>query len=49
MYVARAKKKGEEKDKWDIWSIEAEVPGKEEPLEDLAPTKEQNPCNMKKS
>lgn len=48
MYVARAKKKGEEKDAWDIWSIEAEVPGKEEPLEALAPTREQNPCDMKK-
>lgn len=49
MYVARAKKKGEEKDRWDIWHIEAEVPGKDEPLEALAPTKEQNPCEMKKS
>ena len=48
MYVARAKKKGEEKDKWDIWQIEAEVPGKDEPLDVLAPTREQNPCRMKK-
>ena len=48
MYVARAKKKGEEKDKWDIWHIESEVPGKDEPLEALAPTKEENPCDMKR-
>jgi branched-chain amino acid transport system substrate-binding protein len=48
MYVARAKQKGEEKDKWDIWQIEAEVPGKDEPLDVLAPTREQNPCRMKK-
>ena len=48
MYVARAKMKGEEKDKWDIWHIEAEVPGKEEALEALAPTREENPCEMKR-
>ena len=48
MYVARAKRKGEEKDKWDIWQIEAEVPGKDEPLDVLAPTREENPCNMKR-
>jgi branched-chain amino acid transport system substrate-binding protein len=47
MYVARAKKKGEERDQWDIWQIEAEVPGKDEPLESLAPTREENPCEMK--
>jgi branched-chain amino acid transport system substrate-binding protein len=46
MYVARAKQKGEEKDKWDIWHIQAEVPGKDEPLEALAPTKAENPCEM---
>ena len=49
MYVARAKRKGEEKDKWDIWQIEAEVPGKNEPLDILAPTREQNPCTMNRS
>jgi branched-chain amino acid transport system substrate-binding protein len=48
MYVARARKKGEEKDKWDIWDILAEVPGKDEPLEALAPTKDENPCEMKR-
>jgi len=48
MYVARAKNKGEEKDKWDIWHIQAEVPGKDEPLEALAPTREENPCAMKR-
>ncbi len=48
MYVARAKKKGEEKDKWDIWHIEGEVPDKDKPLESIAPTKDQNPCDMKK-
>jgi branched-chain amino acid transport system substrate-binding protein len=48
MYVARAKKKGEERDKWDIWHIEGEVPKKDEPLEAIAPTKEENPCEMKR-
>ena len=49
MYVARAKKKGEEKDKWDIWHILMEVPGKDENLELIAPTKEENPCEMKRA
>lgn len=48
MYVARGKKKGEEKDKWDIWKIEGEVPGKAEELEVIAPTKEENLCEMKR-
>jgi branched-chain amino acid transport system substrate-binding protein len=48
MYVARAKEKGQERDKWDIWQIEAEAPDKGEPLEALAPTKEENPCQMKR-
>jgi branched-chain amino acid transport system substrate-binding protein len=48
LYVARGKKKGEEKDKWDIWKIEGEVPGKNEELEVIAPTKEENPCEIKR-
>jgi branched-chain amino acid transport system substrate-binding protein len=47
MYVASIKKTGN-KDKWDIFNIEASVPGKDESLEVIAPTKEENPCDMKR-
>jgi branched-chain amino acid transport system substrate-binding protein len=47
MYVVDIKKTGN-KDKFDIFNIVAEVPGKDESLEVIAPTKEENPCNMKR-
>ncbi|MFB3816658.1 MAG: ABC transporter substrate-binding protein [Candidatus Methylomirabilales bacterium] len=47
MYVASIKKTGN-KDKWDIFNIEAAVPGKDESLEVIAPTKDENPCSMKR-
>jgi branched-chain amino acid transport system substrate-binding protein len=47
MYVVDIKKTGN-KDKYDIFNIVAEVPGKDESLEVIAPTKEENPCNMKR-
>lgn len=47
MYVVDIKKTGN-KDKWDIFNVVAEVPGKDESLEVIAPTKEENPCNMKR-
>ena len=48
MYVVSIKKTGN-KDKWDIFNVVAEVPGKDESLEVIAPTKEENPCNMKRA
>jgi branched-chain amino acid transport system substrate-binding protein len=46
LWVAVGKKKGEEKDRWDIWKIAGEVPAKNEDLEVIASTKEENPCSM---
>ena len=47
MYVVDIKKTGN-KDKYDIFNIVAEVPGKDESLEVIAATKEENPCSMKR-
>ncbi len=46
LWVAVGKKKGEEKDQWDIWKIAGEVPAKNEDLEVIASTKEENACEM---
>ena len=40
------KEKGKAKDKWDFLALGPAVPGANEPLEVLAPTKEQNPCTL---
>ena len=47
MYVVSIKKTGN-RDKWDIFNVISEVPGKDESLEVIAPTKEENLCNMKR-
>jgi branched-chain amino acid transport system substrate-binding protein len=47
MYVVDIKKTGN-KDKWDIFNVVGEVPGKDESLEVIASTKEENICNMKR-
>jgi len=47
MYVVDIKKTGN-KDQWDIFNVVAEVPGKDESLEVIASTKEENTCNMKR-
>lgn len=47
MYVCTAKKRGQNRDKWDVWKLEAEVPGKNEDLEAIAPTRAENPCHMR--
>ena len=47
MYVVSIKKTGN-KDKYDIFNVVTEVPGKDENMEAIAPTKEENPCNMKR-
>lgn len=49
MWVALGKKKGEAKDQWDIWKIAGEVPDKNEDLEVIASTKEENACDMARS
>jgi branched-chain amino acid transport system substrate-binding protein len=46
IWVAIGKKKDEAKDQWDIWKIAGEVPAKNEDLEIIAATKEENPCAM---
>jgi branched-chain amino acid transport system substrate-binding protein len=49
MWVAVGKKKAEAKDQWDIWKIAGEVPDKNEDLEVIASTKEENACEMQRS
>lgn len=46
MYVVKVKDKAKMKDQWDIFEIVEAVPKKEESLELIQPTKEENPCNM---
>jgi branched-chain amino acid transport system substrate-binding protein len=45
-YTFSPKPKGEAKDKWDLITLGAAVPGPSEPMEVLNPTKEQNPCTL---
>ena len=45
-YPFTVKPKGQAKDKWDFLALGAAVPEPDEPLEVLAPTREQNACVM---
>ena len=45
-YPFTVKPKGQARDKWDFLQFGAAVPGPNQPLELLAPTKEQNTCVM---
>jgi branched-chain amino acid transport system substrate-binding protein len=45
-YPFTVKAKGQSKDQWDFIALGSAVPGANEPLESLAPTREQNPCSM---
>jgi branched-chain amino acid transport system substrate-binding protein len=45
-YPFTVKPKGQAKDKWDLIALGAAVPNANEPLEVLAPTREQNPCTL---
>jgi branched-chain amino acid transport system substrate-binding protein len=45
-YPFTVKAKGQAKDKWDFLALGVAVPGANESLEVLAPTREQNPCQM---
>src|SRR3981081_1105005 len=45
-YPFTVKEKGKAKDKWDFLALGSAVPGANEPLEVINPTKEQNPCSL---
>jgi branched-chain amino acid transport system substrate-binding protein len=45
-YTFSPKPKGQAKDQWDLITLGAAVPGANEPMEVLNPTKEQNPCSL---
>jgi len=45
-YPFTVKPKGEARDQWDFIALGAAVPDANEPLESLAPTREQNPCSL---
>ncbi len=45
-YTFSPNPKGKAKDKWDLITLGAPVPGPNEPIEVLNPTKEQNPCSL---
>lgn len=45
-YPFTVKAKGEAKDKWDFLKLGAAVPAPDQPLEVLAPTKQQSACKM---
>jgi len=46
MYTLTPKKKGAARDKWDFLQLGATVPNANESLEIIAPTREENPCNI---
>jgi branched-chain amino acid transport system substrate-binding protein len=45
-YTFSPKPKGQARDQWDLITLGAAVPGADEPMEVLNPTKEQNPCTL---
>src|SRR6516165_9199974 len=45
-YPFTVRPKGQAKDQWDLIALGAAVPDANEPLESLAPTREQNPCTL---
>ena len=45
-YPFTAKPKDKVKDKWDVMALGPAVPAANESLESIAPTREQNPCNL---
>src|SRR5450631_282282 len=45
-YTFAPKPKGQAKDQWDLITLGDAVPGPNEPLEVINPTKEQNPCTL---
>jgi branched-chain amino acid transport system substrate-binding protein len=45
-YPFTVRPKGQAKDQWDFIALGAAVPDAKDPLESLAPTREQNPCSL---
>jgi branched-chain amino acid transport system substrate-binding protein len=45
-YPFTVRPKGQAKDQWDFIALGSAVPDASEPLESLAPTREQNPCSL---
>jgi len=48
-YPFAPKPKGQAKDKWDLMALGPAVPGANQSLESIAPTKQENPCNLDKA
>ena len=46
MYTLTPKPKDKMVDKWDMADVSPPVPGPTEPLEVIAPTREENPCSF---
>jgi len=46
MYTLTPKKKGEARDKWDFLQLGPAVPNDNEPLDIIAPTRQENSCNL---
>lgn len=46
MYTVSPKKKGQAKDKWDFMNLGPAVPNADEPLDIIAPTRQENSCNF---
>jgi branched-chain amino acid transport system substrate-binding protein len=46
MYTLTPKKKGEARDKWDFLKLGPAVPNANEPLDIIAPTRQENSCNL---
>ena len=46
MYTLTFKPPEQVKDKWDLFTLSAPVPGANESLESIAPTREENNCTM---
>ncbi len=46
MYTLTPKKKGEARDKWDFLKLGPAVPGDNEPLDIIAPTRQENSCSL---
>ncbi len=46
MYTLTPKKKGEARDKWDFLKLGPAVPNANEPLEIIAPTRQENSCSL---
>ena len=46
MYTLTPKKKGEARDKWDFLKLGSAVPNDNEPLDIIAPTRQENSCSL---